>query len=191
MSPDLPAPFRRAVPGDAPELARLKNIAGLGMTLHVWTSLAPGDPWAHGTALLEKAVAAGQPVVAGETGAIRAMLLGYRVPEALPPMETLSPLYHSVVRLRHTAQGSWYLDDLATLPEERGQGLGRRMLALAEEIARGEGLNEVSLAVADINHGARRLYAAAGYAETDSAAFEPHGWETEMRRWILMRKRLG
>ncbi|WP_375689222.1 GNAT family N-acetyltransferase [Pseudooceanicola sp. LIPI14-2-Ac024] len=187
----LPAPFRRAVPADAPEAARLKNIAGLGLTLHIWQGVAPDDPWGHGAALMAKAIRAGEVVVAGETGSIRGQLHSYRVPDTPVPLDTLPALYRGIVPLRDSLPGHWYIDDIATTPEARGQGLGTRMLALAEAQARDAGAPGVCLIVADTNTGARRLYDRAGYAEADSAAFDPLGWDTPTRRFILMRKPLA
>lgn len=187
----LPAPFRPAVPGDAPEVARLKNMAGRGLPLHIWTNLAPGDPWAHGAIGQEKAIAAGQVTVAGETGAVRGLLLGYRVPEKPLRLEDLPPLYRPVVALRSEARGSWYIDAVAAMPEARGQGLGHRMLALAEDYARGVGLSEMSLIVADDNHDARRLYLSVGYHAAKEIGFDPLDWDGGTRGWVLMRKPLA
>jgi hypothetical protein len=40
----LEPPFRQATPGDAPALAELVNLAGEGLPLYLWTSMAePGE----------------------------------------------------------------------------------------------------------------------------------------------------
>lgn len=187
----LPAPFRPAVPEDAREIARLKDMAAGGLTMHVWGQFAPKDPLGFGGAKQEAPIAAGQVVVAGATGALRAAMLGYRLPEAATPVpEDLPALYRPVVTLRDMAPGSWYVDALAMAPGERGRGLGTRLLALAEVRARAAGAREMSLIVADSNTGARRLYARTGYAEATVLGFEPLDWRTETRAWILMRKPL-
>lgn len=66
---------------------------------------------------------------------------------------------------------SWCYADLLAIavhPAARGHGLGRRLLARAIEAAREArrslGVRELRLTVADTNHGAIRLFTAAGFA---------------------------
>jgi GNAT superfamily N-acetyltransferase len=61
------------------------------------------------------------------------------------------------------------IHDLAVLPAYRGRGIGRRLLDAAVEKARALGCCKVTLEVLENNHDARRLYAAAGFAQ---AAYE-------------------
>ena len=63
------------------------------------------------------------------------------------------------------ADGSYYLMALATYPEFRGMGVGRRLLAHAESDAKAKGFRETSLHVFAQNEGAVRLYEALGYRE--------------------------
>jgi GNAT superfamily N-acetyltransferase len=55
------------------------------------------------------------------------------------------------------------LHDLAVVPEYRGRGVGRRLLAAVEEKARALGCTKVTLEVLEANP-ARDLYQAMGYA---------------------------
>lgn len=66
-----------------------------------------------------------------------------------------------------TEQGGRFLllDELFVLPGDRGRGVGREALALLEEEARRGGGFAVRLEVGETNERARRLYAAAGYAD--------------------------
>ena len=50
-----------------------------------------------------------------------------------------------------------------TLAGLRGQGIGTRLLQFADELAKGEGLDKLSLIVAIENQAARRVYEAHGY----------------------------
>jgi GNAT superfamily N-acetyltransferase len=50
-------------------------------------------------------------------------------------------------------------------PDWRGRGIGRRLLAAAEEEARQVGCTFLELSVDEENAGARRLYASSGFAE--------------------------
>lgn len=53
--------------------------------------------------------------------------------------------------------------DIAVAEGARGQGLGRALLAAAEEAARAAGVFEVRLYVLEANERARRIYAEAGF----------------------------
>jgi ribosomal protein S18 acetylase RimI-like enzyme len=61
------------------------------------------------------------------------------------------------------------IHDLAVLREYRGRGIGRHLLDAVAEKARSLGCCKLTLEVLENNHGARRLYAAAGFAQ---AAYE-------------------
>lgn len=58
------------------------------------------------------------------------------------------------------------LHDLAVIPEYRGQGVGRRLLAAVEEKARALGCCKVTLEVLE-NNPARQIYEASGYSTLD------------------------
>ncbi len=55
--------------------------------------------------------------------------------------------------------------DLAVLPELRGRGIGRALLAAAEEHARARGCVKLTLEVLEDNVGAQRLYRAQGFRD--------------------------
>ena len=72
--------------------------------------------------------------------------------------------------------------DVAVLPAYRGQRVGERMLALAEEIARARGACKLTLEVLSENAGAMRLYRRVGFAnyQLDPAM----GQAGFMQKWI-------
>jgi len=55
--------------------------------------------------------------------------------------------------------------ELRHRPAERGQGLGRRLLAEADEFAAGLGVARLSLNVLAKNEAARAMYARCGFRE--------------------------
>lgn len=56
-----------------------------------------------------------------------------------------------------------YLDDFSVTAACRSQGIGSRLLDMAEEYAAALGLGEIHLHVERDNHGARRLYQRRGF----------------------------
>ena len=63
---------------------------------------------------------------------------------------------------------------MAVLPQYRGQGIGHRLLELAEANAREHELGKLSLIVFDENAGAKRLYERTGFEECARAPIVPH-----------------
>jgi ribosomal protein S18 acetylase RimI-like enzyme len=60
---------------------------------------------------------------------------------------------------------------LATAPDERRSGLGRRMMQAAEDWARGRGAPKIQLMVRDTNKAAAGFYEALGYQHEPVAVF--------------------
>jgi ribosomal protein S18 acetylase RimI-like enzyme len=61
------------------------------------------------------------------------------------------------------------IHDFIVLPEARGLGVGRRLLAAVEKKARSRGCCKVTLEVQENNHRARKIYAAAGFRQATYA----------------------
>jgi GNAT superfamily N-acetyltransferase len=77
-----------------------------------------------------------------------------------------------------------FVENVAVLPARQGRGLGRALLAFAEEHARDAGLTEVTLYTNERMTENLRFYPALGYAETG------RGVEDGFSR-VFYRKRLG
>lgn len=187
----LSPPLRLAREDDAAILARLVNYAGEGMPLHLWTGMAgPGeDPWEVGARRQAKKAAAGQVVVIDEGAGPVAGLTGYRI-DVAAALGDLPPLFRPLQELENLAVLSWYVNVLAALPEARGRGLGTRLLGIADDIARHEGLGRLSIIVADENEGARRLYERQGYAEAARRPMVKDGWQGTGSDWVLLLRNL-
>ncbi|MFI7417554.1 GNAT family N-acetyltransferase [Nonomuraea sp. NPDC049684] len=72
----------------------------------------------------------------------------------------------SVDRQRHfTGDEDAYVGELAVAPDAVRAGLGRRLMAAAEDWAREQGLRHLTLETGAANVTARRFYAALGYTE--------------------------
>jgi len=190
---DLQPPLRRATATDAPALADFINYAGEGMPLHIWTQMATGgqDPWAIGRTRMAVRADAGKCFVVDEGAGAVAALIGYVTPldpEVIAADE--EPMFVPLIELENLAPSTWYVNVLAAYPENRGKGLGARLLALAEEIARGLDVTAMSIIVASGNTGARRLYERTGYVETARRPVVKGDWDCDSDEWVLLVKRL-
>ena len=191
MIPLLP-PLRVATPSDAAALADLVNFAGDGLPLHLWACMAENgqDPWAIGRARQAEKAEDGQIVVVDEGGGAIAVLMGYGIGADPVPTDDMPAVFVPLQELENLAPESCYVNVLATYPDHRGKGHGTRLLGIAEEIARDEGLSRMSIIVADDNDGGRRLYERTGYREIAARDVVCDGWKTATKRWILMIKEL-
>lgn len=72
--------------------------------------------------------------------------------------------------------------DLAVVPEERAQGVGRTLLAAVDDAARARGCGKITLEVREDNARARQLYARTGFVD-----YAPGGART---RTLFLEKKL-
>lgn len=190
----LEPPLRFASEADARELADLVNFAGEGLPLYIWEGLAKDgqDPWEVGRARQTERVREGQIVVVDFGDGAVASLTGYPIgSEPKPIGDDFPALFRPLQELENKALESWYVNVLACYPEYRGQGLGSRLLNLAEQIARDGELRRMSVIVANNNAGARRLYERHGYEEVAALPCVKEGWETDTEHWVLLTKPLS
>jgi ribosomal protein S18 acetylase RimI-like enzyme len=195
---DLKPPFRRATPADALALAELANFAGDGLPLYIWERYrAPRETaWQHGRRRAARdggGFSYNHAVVAEIGGKCAACLLGYPQPEEADPIDygSMPRILAPLRELETLAPATWYVNIVAAYPESRNQGLGTRLLAIAEDIARENGMAGLSIIVSDANHGARRLFLRNGFSETGTRPKVKEGWPGEGRDWVLLTKHLG
>ncbi len=190
---DLKPPIRRATAADAAALAEFINFAGEGLPMYLWRQMAAEgeDPWEIGRRRQVERLEASAVFVIDEGGGAIACLTGYPVPaEPEPVGDDELDIFRPLIELENLAPLTWFINVLAAYPEHRGRGFGMRLLALAEDLAREQGLSAMSLIVASGNAGARRLYERIGYAETARRDIVKDGWDCDSAEWVLMVKPL-
>jgi ribosomal protein S18 acetylase RimI-like enzyme len=189
---------RPATPDDADTIVRFILMAGDGLPVLFWSTIAaPGaDPIAVGR---ERARRDGggfswrNTVLAVRDGRAVGGLVGY----ALAPGDggdgddagVPAPI-RPLLALEAKATGRWYVNVLAVDPAARRRGVATRLLAEADILARRAGTLGPCLTVADSNVDARRLYRAAGFAEVAAEPMVKTGWTHPGSAWILMTKDL-
>jgi len=187
--------LRPARKSDAAALAILVDIAGEGMPSYMWSRMRqPGQSVLEvgraRAAREEGGFSYRNAQVAEVGGEVAAMLIDYRLddPYDTGDLSKLPDVVRPLVELEAKAPGSWYVNVLAAFPEFRSQGLGARLLALAEERGRAQGAKSASIIVASENDGAVRLYARIGYVEIARAAVVEFPGCAHGGDWVLMVK---
>jgi ribosomal protein S18 acetylase RimI-like enzyme len=116
-------------------------------------------------------------------------LIGYAIPDNPEPVpDDMPAMFVPLQELENLAPGTWYINVLAVQPQFRRQGLGTRLLALADKTA--EGNRGISVIVSNANTGARRLYEHCGYIESATRLMVKENWKNEGQSWVLLTKDL-
>jgi ribosomal protein S18 acetylase RimI-like enzyme len=187
--------LRPAMPDDADALAELVNFAGDGLPLHLWGRMAnPGESaWTVGRnrARRDEGAFSWRNAVVAEIGnRVAACVIGYPLTDEPEPIDLAAtpPMFVPLQELENRAAGSWYVNVLAAYPEFRGLGIGTKLLAEAEDVARDSGRSRLSIIVSDDNPGARRLYERCGYVESASLPMVKSDWINTGENWVLLTK---
>ncbi|MDJ0777232.1 MAG: GNAT family N-acetyltransferase [Gammaproteobacteria bacterium] len=112
------------------------------------------------------------------SGEVAGMLLAFEMPAAEPrnpanrPAASDDNVFAPYIYLEEP--DSWYVCGVALYPQYRGQGLGTRLMHLANEQARDNGYSVLSLVAFEQNKGAVNLYEKLGYTVVDHAPIVPH-----------------
>jgi ribosomal protein S18 acetylase RimI-like enzyme len=193
--PNLDATLRPARKSDAVALAALIDIAGEGIPVYLWNRMkAPGQSvfeFGRARAAREEGGFSYKNAIVAEVGGeVVAALVDYRLedPYDAGDLAELPEVVRPLVLLESKAPGSWYINVVAAFPEFRGQGIGARLLTLAEEHGSAQGAKSASMIVASENAGAMRLYARSGYKETARAAVVDYPGCAHGGDWVLMVK---
>lgn len=191
--------IRDATKDDSATLAYLINLAGEGIPDYLWSRMAqPGQSAQEVGRLRAERESGGfsyrnAKVCVSDGGEIAGMLLSYRQPDPydLSDIEDVPDVVRPLVELEAKAPGSWYVNAIACYEHCRGQGVGTKLMCLAEELARAAGTAGLSLIVASENRGAKRLYDHLGYEVVASAPVIDYPGSLHGGDWLLMVKPLS
>lgn len=175
MAATPPFILRPARRDDAPDIARLFLISSDGLAEYIWSQIegSETDILAVGAmryARDDVAFSYQNCQIAEHDGAVVGMLHAFEM-TADDEIET-DPVLRPYAELEDP--GSLYVSGVAVDAACRGGGIGRALMAFAEERADAENLPRVSLICFEPNAGALRLYRSLGYREVDRRAIVPH-----------------
>ncbi len=174
--------IRPATKADIPDLSKLLPMATDGIVASLYDGVIPGlatheiverrlaredtcDSYANCW------VAADREWIAGNLHAYPLDDVANDPPDPLVPEGRIAVL-EPFEALYRRATGSYYTNVIAVYPDYRRQGLGGRLLDLAQAEARG--FSQLSLAVFEENASAVRLYERAGFTVAARAPVVPH-----------------
>ena len=173
--------FRNATKDDCRAIAELAVIAGEGIPSYFWSLSAK-----EGQDLLD----VGENNAASETdnfsyrnstiaminGKTVAMMLAYRLPDATDAedLDELPELIRPLVELEQCVPGTYYINMIATFPENRNMGIGSKLMFAADQLAIKHGCDTLSVEVFEQNEGALRLYQRQDFEVIDSRPVVPH-----------------
>jgi len=172
--------FRPATEADCYEIAKLYSLSSDGVADYIWSTLAqPGEDLFEvgrrryarrdtnfsfqNCTIVENLLDAGEGERESKTETV-AMLVAFPM-EVDPLYEESDPVLRPYSELEE--DDSYYVCGVAVKEQWRGRGIGRRLMALAEQQCRALGYNKLSLLVFDQNRGAKSLYDRLGYRITD------------------------
>lgn len=159
----------------------LGSLSDYGRTWHLAT-LDPRQADALGTAFAAMSPWVDYPFPAASLAAYFA-----KIEDGAPRYQIMTgDLVAGVVGVRSDWLRGPYLQFLGVLPQHQGHGLGARILAWFESIARDGGQRNLWVAASDFNSAALRFYARHGFVECARL----DGLVSDGRTEILLRKRL-
>ena len=172
--------IRQAEATDAQSLAKLINLAGEGIPNWLWARAC-----VEGQTPLEVGIARARretggfsytnALVAERNGHPVGMVLSYAITEA--PTENPDDLPAPIapfVALEKLSVNTWFINALAVFHEGQNKGIGSQLLTAAEDQARANGFDKMSIQVYAQNTRAVRLYERFGYGRVASEPVRLH-----------------
>jgi ribosomal protein S18 acetylase RimI-like enzyme len=177
--------YRSAQAGDSRFIAEMIDVSSDGVALIEWTEAAQAAGGRSALDIGAESYASEQGdysyrncILAELSGRKAGMLLSFPMP-ARNPAEAVSPppfdgsdVFAPYKYLE--APDTWYICGIAVTPENRGHGIGKRLMQIARELALDHGYDRLSLVVFEENMVAVRLYRNLGYEVVKRAPVVPH-----------------
>jgi ribosomal protein S18 acetylase RimI-like enzyme len=191
--------FRTGIESDATSLALLFDAAGRRIVSYFWSLYA-----AEGQSFFEfgreniRTNDEGKSFhknwqIAELDNKLLGAFFGFRVPDPYPEIsyDEEPEWWVPFLELEKSAAGSWLLQAISVLPEYRGQGHAHALLSKAEEVAKDNGANKITLQVEEVNKIALKTYITNGYKELARRELIPFPFSQDTGDIILMEKNLG
>jgi ribosomal protein S18 acetylase RimI-like enzyme len=169
--------FRPAHKSDARKIAELYRISSDGLAEYIWTALAESSEAILNVGTRRYARENTQSsyqncTIAELNQQVVGMLAAYPIysSEEKPPEEDPVLAPYSKLEESH----SLYISGVALFEKYRSCGIGSQLLAMAEQQAKDQAIDKLSLIVFEQNIGAKKLYGTMGYQEVARETIYPH-----------------
>ena len=194
MTVDYVVTFRSGEPRDCSDIAILADAASRRITSWLWgQSASPGQSWVeYGR---NRVLTATTAAIFHENwqmvqidGQLAGGCFGFLIPDPYDPgdLSDVPDFVRPLITMEEVAKGCWMLQCIAVFPEQRGKGLGRRLIDMACETAQTSGARRIVLEVENVNAGAIGLYTASGFTEWMRCPYVPFPGSDDTGDWILM-----
>lgn len=195
--------IRDAVAADTMHLARLAIMAGHGLLDIFYGGLVPGKSTAEIVAerrMLRKGNFAelanwriamdGDGRMLGALNSFPHDVFDKSPPDPLLTAERLS-VVETLAELETSAKGAYYINIIAVFPERRKGGIGGKLMAEAERLARRGGFRRLALSTFAADTGLVDFYRRQGFHIHDTRPITPHAALDHNGNWALMVRDLG
>ncbi len=169
--------YRPAHKNDARKIAELFRISSDGIAEYIWTALAESgeavlDVGARRYARENTQYSYQNCIIAELNKQVVGMLAAFPIhpSEQKPPEDDPVLVPYSKLEEPH----SLYICGVALFEQCRSCGIGSQLMAMAEQQAKDQAIDKVSLIVFEQNIGARKLYETMGYQQVAREAVYPH-----------------
>jgi ribosomal protein S18 acetylase RimI-like enzyme len=196
----MPVNIRQAKPDDALALARLFLLAAHGIAEAVYRDLIPGQatdqiianrrvrPEGRSSSFTNWQVAQDdQGQIVGAMNAFALDQTGRSLPEPLLTEERLAVI-GPLIELDAVAQGTYFINAIATFPAHRQHGTGRQLIGLACDDARHARLPAVTLTTFEEDTRLVDYYLGLGFGVVAARPIVPHPCIVHSGNLILMSK---
>lgn len=176
-------------------LACLIDLAGEGLPSYLWSSMmteetSPLEVGVERALRKEGAFSYKNARIIRSESDVAGMIISYRLddPYVIEDLDSVPEVVKPLILLESKAPGSWYVNAVATHERHRGKGIATGLLQEAEEKAKEQGINQISLIVSSENIAAKQLYIKMGYEYRESLPVIKYPGCLHGGDWELMTK---
>ncbi|MFC1601961.1 GNAT family N-acetyltransferase [Pseudomonadota bacterium] len=187
--------IRKASLSDCRAIAELALIASEGMTAYFWEQSRKADQEIIEVGVLNAASECDNfsyrnAYLALIDNEIAGMLLAYRLPnpENAEDLKKFPEFLHPLIELEQCVPNSFYLNMLATYPQHRNKGIGKKLMSTINQLAVAASCTTISIEVFEQNEGALRLYQRLGYHIVEQRDVVPHACHPYEGKIFLLTK---
>jgi ribosomal protein S18 acetylase RimI-like enzyme len=183
---------------DAEDLAFRINLAGEGLPMYLWSSMAEGDETSFDVGIRRASRDEGSfsyknARVIRDNDRVAGMIIDYALddPYESGDLSDYPEVIRPLIKLEAKAPGTWYINGLATQPDLRQKGIAKALMLEAENTARQHQIQKMSIIVASENTVAKQMYSNMGYRKVAELPVNEYPNAIYGGSWELMLKQLS